>query len=131
MKIDRIDHLVLTVRDIEVTCTFYTQVLGMRREIFGDGRTALHFGNQKFNLHQAGREYEPKALMPSPGSVDICFITTTRLDAVIAHLRVCGVSLVGEGPVRRTGAMGPIESVYLRDPDGNLIEIANSVSVPS
>lgn len=124
MHIDRIDHLVLTVRDIGATCAFYTRVLGMQMVTFGAGRTALAFGSQKINLHQAGREFDPKALHPTPGSGDLCFITDVPLSEVITHIQSCGVA-IEEGPVQRTGATGPIESIYLRDPDGNLIEISN------
>lgn len=126
MKIDRIDHLVLTVRDIKVTCDFYSRVLGMEVVRFGNGRTALRFGRQKINLHEVGKEFEPKALNPTPGSGDLCLITDLPLRQVIGHLQECGVNIV-EGPVRRTGALGPIDSVYVRDPDGNLIEISNEV----
>lgn len=124
--IERIDHVVLTVKDVDATCAFYTRVLGMRIETFGEGtkRTALAFGKQKFNLHQAGNEFEPKALKPTPGSADLCLITLTPLGDVIAHLKDCGVT-IEEGPVMRTGATGHIRSVYIRDPDQNLIEIAN------
>jgi catechol 2,3-dioxygenase-like lactoylglutathione lyase family enzyme len=124
MKIDRLDHLVLTVQDIGVTCDFYSRVLGMQEVAFGEGRKALHFGKQKINLHQRGKEFDPKALHPTPGSGDLCFITDVPLPQVIDHIRSCGVEIL-EGPVRRTGATGPIESVYLRDPDGNLIEVSN------
>ena len=124
MKIDRLDHLVLTVRDIEATCEFYTRVLGMTVETFGQGRKALRFGRQKINLHQLGREFEPKAWQPTPGSGDLCFITSVLLERVIDHLKSCEVEIV-EGPVARAGATGPILSVYFRDPDGNLLEIAN------
>jgi catechol 2,3-dioxygenase-like lactoylglutathione lyase family enzyme len=123
MKIDRIDHLVLTVRDIAATSGFYARVLGMEIVTFGAGRKALAFGQQKFNLHEAGREFEPKAARPTPGSADLCLVADGPLDAVIAHLKACDVALL-EGPVRRTGALGPIESVYFRDPDGNLIEVS-------
>jgi catechol 2,3-dioxygenase-like lactoylglutathione lyase family enzyme len=123
VKIDRIDHLVLTVRDIEATCAFYSRVLGMNIVAFGGGRVALAFGIQKLNLHQAGREFEPKAKHPMPGSVDLCLIAAVPLAQVIAHLRVCGVPIV-EGPATRTGATGPIQSVYFRDPDANLIEVS-------
>jgi catechol 2,3-dioxygenase-like lactoylglutathione lyase family enzyme len=125
--INRIDHVVLTVRDIDATCAFYKSALGMRVETFGDGdakRVALTFGRQKFNLHQAGREFEPKAKTPTPGAADFCLITLTPLEDVIAHLKDCGVAIEA-GPVPRTGATGAIQSVYLRDPDGNLVEIAN------
>lgn len=124
MRIDRLDHVVLTVADIEATCAFYERALGMTTVTFGEGRKALAFGRQKINLHQAGREFEPKALRPTPGSADVCLIAAEPLDAVVAHLAACGVA-IEEGPVDRTGAAGPIRSVYLRDPDRNLIEIAN------
>ena len=127
MEIDRIDHVVLTVRSIDATCAFYTRVLGMRVETFAQGRKALAFGRQKFNLHEAGREFEPKADRPTPGSMDLCLITDTPLDAVIEHLRRCDVTII-DGPVARTGATGPIRSVYFRDPDANLIEVANYVA---
>jgi catechol 2,3-dioxygenase-like lactoylglutathione lyase family enzyme len=123
MQLDRLDHLVLTVADIEATCAFYERALGMRRIDFGAGRVALQFGRQKINLHQAGHEFEPKALRPTPGSADLCFLTALPMDAVLAHLAAAGVA-IEEGPVARTGALGPIRSVYGRDPDGNLIEIA-------
>lgn len=124
MKIDALDHLVLTVDDIEATCAFYTRVLGMREISFGEGRRALAFGTQKINLHRHGREFEPKAEHPTPGSADLCFITATPLDRVVAHLGACGVAVL-DGPVARTGARGPIRSVYFRDPDRNLIEVSN------
>ena len=124
MRIERLDHLVLTVADIARTCAFYRDVLGFRVETFGAGRTALVFGRQKINLHLAGREFEPKALRPTPGSADLCLIATTPLADVIAELGHAGVA-IEEGPVDRTGACGPIRSVYLRDPDRNLIEISN------
>lgn len=120
--LERIDHLVLTVADIPRTVDFYQRVLGMRHEVFGEGRSALAFGQQKLNLHQAGREFEPKAAHPLPGAIDLCLVTTWPLDRLLAHLAAEGVA-VEEGPVRRTGALGPIESVYVRDPDDNLIEI--------
>lgn len=125
MEIDRLDHLVLTVRDIATTVDFYTRVLGMTAVTFGQGRRALSFGRQKINLHEAGREFEPKARTPLPGSADLCFITTTPLAEAQAHLAAQGVA-VEEGPVPRTGATGPILSVYIRDPDGNLIELSNT-----
>ena len=124
MRIDGLDHLVLTVRDIDASCAFYTQALGMELVVFGKGRKALIFGRQKINLHPYGHEYEPKADHPTPGSADLCLLTSTPLTEVIAHLNACGVEII-EGPVRRTGAEGPILSVYCRDPDHNLIEIAN------
>ncbi|WP_281184894.1 VOC family protein [Trichlorobacter lovleyi] len=122
--IDRIDHLVFTVADVEATCTFYQQVLGMRVETFGAGRKALCFGVQKINLHQYGREFEPKAKAPAPGCQDICLISSKPLDGIMQHLTACGV-VIEEGPIQRTGATGPINSVYFRDPDGNLIEVSN------
>lgn len=124
MRIAALDHLVLTVRDVAVTVDFYTRVLGMEAVTFGQGRRALSFGVQKINLHQSGREFEPKAERPTPGSADLCFLTDVPLDEVVAHLASCGVA-VEEGPVLRTGATGPILSVYIRDPDANLIEISN------
>ncbi len=127
ITIDRLDHLVLTVADIDATCAFYARVLGMTIETFGEGRKALKFGNQKINLHQAGREFEPKARQPMPGSADLCFIASTPLEQVVAHLQAEGV-VIEEGPVKRTGATGPIRSVYFRDPDGNLIEVSNTES---
>jgi len=124
MKIDRLDHLVLTVRDVPAACFFYSRVLGMEVVTFGDDRKALQFGSCKINLHQQGREFEPKAAAPLAGSADLCFISDTPVEQVIAHLASCGVK-VEEGPVTRTGAMGPIRSVYFRDPDGNLLEVSN------
>lgn len=118
-----LDHLVLTVADIDRTVAFYAGVLGMERVTFGAGRVALAFGSQKINLHQAGREFEPKALAPTPGSADLCFVAAIPLDQVQARLAAAGIA-VEEGPVARTGAVGPIASVYVRDPDGNLIEIS-------
>jgi catechol 2,3-dioxygenase-like lactoylglutathione lyase family enzyme len=126
ITLDHLDHLVLTVADLDRTIAFYRDVLGMRVETFGTGRTALVFGQQKINLHLAGNEFEPKALRPTPGSADLCFIAATPLEAVIAHLDASGVA-IAEGPVQRTGATGPILSVYVRDPDENLIEISNPV----
>ncbi len=127
MQTERIDHLVLTVHDIAATCEFYSRVLGMRVMTFGDGRKALQFGQQKINLHEREKEFDPKAMYPTPGSGDICFITEVPLPQVMDHIRSCGVEIL-EGPVRRTGAVGPIESIYIRDPDGNLIEVSNYLS---
>ncbi len=124
MKIDRIDHIVLTVRSIETTCDFYSRVLGMDVVTFGAGRRALAFGAQKINLHESGREFEPKAAHPTPGSADICLIAAVPLAQVIERLAACGVDIL-EGPVARTGARGPIQSVYFRDPDSNLIEVSS------
>jgi catechol 2,3-dioxygenase-like lactoylglutathione lyase family enzyme len=124
LAIDRIDHVVLTAHDVDRTIEFYSRVLGMEPVSFAGGRRALAFGRQKINLHQAGREFEPKALEPTPGSLDLCFITETPVDEVIAHLKAEGVA-IAQGPVDKTGALGPIRSVYFRDPDGNLIEVSN------
>lgn len=123
MKIDRLDHFVLTVTSIEATSDFYARALGMEPVTFGDGRKALAFGNQKINLHQAAAEFLPKAAHPTPGSADSCLISATPLAEVVAHLTALGIPIEA-GPVARTGATGPIRSVYLRDPDDNLIEIA-------
>lgn len=125
--IDHLDHLVLTTRDKGACVRFYTDVLGMQLEQFGAGRLAFRFGAQKINLHEAGREFLPKAHVPTPGSLDLCFIAAVPLDGVIARLRQFGVP-IEEGPVRRTGAEGPILSVYVRDPDQNLIEISEQVA---
>ena len=125
--IQSLDHLVLTVADPEATTDFYARVLGMEPVTFGGGRRALAFGSQKINLHRAGAEFEPKAARPTPGSGDLCFLTETPLEDVLRHLAAEGVA-VEEGPVARTGATGPLRSVYLRDPDGNLVEIANRVT---
>jgi len=110
MKLDRLDHLVLTVRNIETTCTFYSNVLGI--------------GSQKVNLHEAGKELEPKAYRPTPGSADLCFTTTTPIEEVVKRLQLSKVRIL-EGPVKRTGALGQMTSVYFRDPDLNLIEVSN------
>lgn len=118
-----LDHLVLTVADIERTVAFYGGVLGMTRVTFGAGRTALAFGGQKINLHQQGREFEPKAARPTPGSADLCFVVDGPLEQVAARLAAAGVT-VEDGPVARTGARGAITSLYVRDPDGNLIELS-------
>ncbi len=130
MQISHLDHLVLTVRDIPKSLDFYSRVLGMQPVVFGQGRHALSFGQQKINLHQAGAEFEPKATHPLPGSADLCFIVNDRLDDVIEHLQAHGVSIL-EGPVVRTGARGPIRSIYLLDPDLNLIELSNSMETAS
>jgi catechol 2,3-dioxygenase-like lactoylglutathione lyase family enzyme len=125
--LDRLDHLVLTVRDLDATCAFYQRVLGMEVVTFAGGRKALNFGRQKINLHQAGHEFEPKADRPTPGSADLCFIAAVPLSHIITHLRACEVAIL-EGPVPRTGALGDMVSVYFRDPDLNLIEIASYLS---
>jgi catechol 2,3-dioxygenase-like lactoylglutathione lyase family enzyme len=124
VRIDRIDHLVLTVDDIERSIAFYVDVLGMTAATFGQDRKALMFGSSKFNLHERGREFEPKAATPTPGSADLCLIVDGPLEVVAAELAAMGIA-IEEGPVRRTGARGPINSVYIRDPDGNLIELSN------
>jgi catechol 2,3-dioxygenase-like lactoylglutathione lyase family enzyme len=124
MRVDHLDHLVLTVRDVDATCAFYEMVLGMEPVTFGEGRRALRFGSQKINLHQVGREIEPGARHPVAGSADLCFLTGVPLGQFLDHLRAVGIPTIA-GPVGRTGAEGPILSVYLRDPDGNLIEVAN------
>ncbi|MGA8259284.1 MAG: VOC family protein [Arenicellales bacterium] len=124
MNIERFDHVVLTVKDVDATCAFYSRVLGMKVSTFAGDRKALSFGNQKINLHQHGREFEPKAKHPVPGSADLCLITAVPMAEVLDHLRASGVDIL-EGPVRRTGAMGPITSVYFVDPDGNLLEVSN------
>ena len=121
--IARIDHVVLTTRHRERCIAFYTRVLGMRLETFGEGRIALRFGDKKINLHEAGREFEPKATHPTPGGLDLCFIASVPLDEVIRRLAAEAVP-IELGPVPKTGATGPIRSVYVRDPDGNLVEIA-------
>jgi catechol 2,3-dioxygenase-like lactoylglutathione lyase family enzyme len=128
IDIDRIDHIVLTVQDVERTVAFYERVLGMEPVTFAGGRRALAFGRQKLNLHQAGREFEPKALKPAPGAIDLCFVASTALEEVIATLKEEGVAII-EGPVAKTGALGPMKSVYFRDPDGNLIEVSNYAEV--
>ena len=124
VHINRLDHLVLTVADIDATMDFYTRVMGMQAVTFGTGRTALAFGHSKINLHRAGREFEPKAHCPTPGSADLCLIAADPLERVIEELTAHDVR-IEEGPVERTGATGPILSVYFRDPDQNLIEVSN------
>lgn len=125
MLLEGIDHIVLTVRDVDATCEFYAQVLGMEvRTTPLTGRKALHFGHHKINLHQAGHEFSPKAQAPTPGAADFCLLTTTPLTQVMAHIQGCGVEII-EGPVPRLGARGTMVSVYFHDPDGNLVEVAN------
>jgi catechol 2,3-dioxygenase-like lactoylglutathione lyase family enzyme len=123
MRVVSLDHLVLTVRNVEATCAFYASVLGMEVVTFGEERKALAFGSQKINLHEQGKEFEPKAGHATPGSADLCFITDAPLSEVIEQLNSLGVAIL-EGPVARTGAVGPINSVYFRDPDANLIEVS-------
>ncbi|WP_353232318.1 VOC family protein [Pseudomonas helleri] len=124
--IDHLDHLVLTTIDLDACKDFYIRVLGMEIETFGAGRVAFRFGNQKINVHVRGNEFEPKAHLPVPGALDLCFIAKESLEAVIAHLRAAPWPIV-EGPIQRTGATGPIRSVYVRDPDLNLIEISEQI----
>jgi catechol 2,3-dioxygenase-like lactoylglutathione lyase family enzyme len=126
MKIDGLDHLVLTVKNIDTTASFYSRVLGMDIITFAGGRKALAFGVQRINLHQHRKEFEPKAQQPTPGSADLCFLTSVPLSEVVKHLSSCNVQVI-EGPVQRTGAIGPILSIYFRDPDMNLIEVSNRV----
>jgi catechol 2,3-dioxygenase-like lactoylglutathione lyase family enzyme len=121
--ITSLDHLVLTVRDLDATVRFYIEGLGMELREFGEGRKALHFGSQKINLHLAGHEFEPKAAHPTPGSGDLCFLSERPLAEVANQLEALGYPII-EGPVARAGATGPIRSIYTRDPDGNLVEIA-------
>jgi len=126
MKIDHLDHLVLTVNNINATISFYTNILGMEVHSFNEGRKALSFGNQKINLHELGKEIEPKAYLPTPGSADLCFITNTPIKEVEAELRDNDINLI-ESRVIRTGATGKIISIYFRDPDNNLIEVSNYI----
>ncbi|OGA42982.1 MAG: lactoylglutathione lyase [Betaproteobacteria bacterium RIFCSPLOWO2_12_FULL_63_13] len=121
--IDHLDHLVITTANLDMCVDFYSRILGMRLEEFADGRLALKFGKQKFNLHVKGREFEPKASVPTPGALDLCLIAAIPLDRVITKLRSFGVPII-EGPVARTGAVCPLRSIYIRDPDGNLVEIS-------
>lgn len=123
MKIDRIDHIVLTCASVDETVAFYTRVLGMKAITFAGGRRGLEFGRQKFNLHQQGAEFSPRAHLAKPGTVDLCLIAAVTLDEVARHLASCGVA-IEQGPVPKSGATGPITSVYIRDPDRNLIEIS-------
>jgi catechol 2,3-dioxygenase-like lactoylglutathione lyase family enzyme len=127
LKVRAIDHVVMTVRDIDRTSSFYERVLGMTPVVFGDGRRALSFGAQKLNLHQAGREFEPRAAAPAPGAIDICFLTDVPLDDVVRSLAREGVA-IELGPVAKTGARHPLRSVYFRDPDGNLVEVSNEIA---
>lgn len=121
--IDRIDHIVLTTRDREGCIRFYTEVLGMKLEKFGENRLALKFGTQKINLHEWGKEFTPRAHVAAPGTLDLCFIASIGLDEVVRRLQRANVPIL-EGPVMKTGAAGPIRSVYVRDPDLNLVEIS-------
>lgn len=123
MKINRLDHLMLTVANLQTTCDFYEQVLGMQVITF-NGRKALAFGNQKINLHEKGKEFEPKAQYPTPGSADLCFISDTPVEEVYKELQEKQIPII-EGIVDRTGATGKIRSIYFRDPDQNLVEVSN------
>lgn len=124
MKIDSIDHVVFTVKDIDTTCEFYAKALGMVVVSFSENRRALSFGSQKINLQQLGRESTLIAAKPTSGSADVCFVTSVPVSDVIAHLKSCGVNLIA-GPVQRNGARGQMMSIYFRDPDMNLIEVSN------
>ena len=126
MTLEKLDHFVLAVSDIDAIATFYTTYLGMEKRIFGEGRVALHFGDQKINLHPAGWDYEPKARVSIAGSADLCFIVSERVESLQTKLVQLGVDII-EGPVERTGATGRLRSIYIRDPDGNLIELSNRV----
>jgi len=126
MNITQLDHLVLTVKDIDTTCRFYARHFGMQVITFGDNRKALRFGQQKINLHELGNEFEPKAARPTSGSADLCFLSDTPLEHIITELQQADIEIL-ERPVQRTGASGPIISIYLRDPDYNLIEISNAL----
>ncbi len=125
-NVSHIDHLVLTVKNIPASVEFYVQVLGMQSIQFGEGRTALKFGQQKINLHEAGNEFEPKAKNATPGSADLCLITQTELTQAMAHVQSCQIEII-EGPVERSGANEKLLSFYIHDPDQNLIEIANRI----
>jgi catechol 2,3-dioxygenase-like lactoylglutathione lyase family enzyme len=124
--IDHLDHFVLTTTDEAACIAFYVDLLGMRLETFGQGRRAFRFGNQKINLHVKGHEFEPRAHLPVPGALDFCFIASKPLDEVIAELKGKGATII-LGPVPRAGATGPLRSIYLRDPDLNLVEISEAV----
>jgi catechol 2,3-dioxygenase-like lactoylglutathione lyase family enzyme len=124
LEIDRIDHVVLNCRDVDVTADWYERVLGMRREVFGEGRLALKFGDQKLNVRPTGAPNWETAAVDAPGSLDLCFIADAEPGDIAAHLRACGVTITN-GPVTKAGALGPMTSHYCRDPDGNLIEIAS------
>ena len=126
MKVEQLDHIVLPVSDIESIAHFYTTHLGMEKRTFGEGRVALHFGDQKINLHPAGWDYEPKATVSVAGTADLCFLVSEPVESLQADL-IEGEIEVIEGPVERTGASGRLLSIYIRDPDGNLIELSNPV----
>lgn len=126
MNIKQLDHLVLTVKDIDATCRFYADHLWMEVITFGNNRKALRFGDQKINLYQLGHEFEPRAAAPTSGSADLCFLSDTPLEHIMVELQQAGIEIL-EGPVQRSGASGPLNSIYLRDPDGNLLEISNTI----
>ena len=126
ININRLDHLVLTVKDIDTTVTFYTRILGMKKEVFKESRVALKYGNQKINLHKLGNEFEPKAQNVKEGSADLCFIIDTPIKEAKEYIESLNIK-IEEGIVNRTGANGEIQSIYLRDPDMNLIELSNSI----
>jgi len=126
MILEKLDHFVLSVSDIDAIALFYATYLGMEKRVFGEGRVALHFGDQKINLHPAGWDYEPKARVSIAGSADLCFIVSEQVELLQVDLVDSGVEVV-EGPVVRTGATGRLCSIYIRDPDGNLIELSNRV----
>jgi len=127
VKVERLDHLVLTVAKMGATIAFYEKVMGMRTLSFGAGRKAMAFGQSKINLHPAEAPFKPNAACPMPGSADLCFIVSTPIADVVTHLAACGVA-IEDGPGERSGALGPIMSVYFRDPDHNLIEVSNYVA---
>ena len=126
MTLEKLDHFVLPVSDIDTMATFYTTYLGMEKRVFGEGRVALHFGDQKINLHPAGWDYEPKARVSTPGTGDLCFVVSEPVALLQKQLEQLGIEII-EGPVLSTGATGSIRSIYIRDPDGNLIELSNNV----
>jgi len=126
MQVRGIDHFVLVVKDAERTCAFYSRALGMKPEQMPNGRWALHFGTQKINLQQVGRDVDPLARKPTPGAADFCLLTDVPIDEVVAHLKACGVGIF-DGPAARIGAQGPLLSVYFYDPDDNMVEISNLI----
>jgi len=127
IKIKSMDHLVITASNLRTTVDFYSRVLGMEHVEFGDGLHAMHFGDQKFNIHDASTDVTPKAENIVPGSEDFCLLTETPISEVVDHLQACGVA-VEEGPITRSGAAGTLDSVYFRDPDGNLVEVSNVIA---